>query len=35
MEFVEAISKAGKRLVESKDEYSAMIGELNKLKKQK
>ncbi len=35
MGFVEAISKAGKRLVESKDEYSAMIGELNKLKKQK
>jgi len=34
-EFIEAIGKAGKRLVESKDEYSAMIGELNKLKKQK
>ena len=34
-EFIEAISKAGKRLVESKDEYSAMIGELNKLKKHK
>ncbi len=34
-DFIEAIGKAGKRLVESKDEYSAMIGELNKLKKQK